>query len=417
MAGVVEEAFWAHLEERYPATRWWWSGVAPRTLFPEWSASAFAHEANRWLQLSRMTIGDRSPQGRSWGRFARTAAIRIHAGTWRRPAAPIRHARTNLRVMRLLDPFGATYRWDQVLDYLSKWLMRIQDMSSLDYWTEVELDNELRALGALVDELLPRGEPLMGWEVRRAQILQAVLRYRKMVDSQHSAPIAPMPWGSIAHLHVHEWQAQRQTVAKAPYLGPPLRERQLLRDGHKLGNMDIQYVLVPYLRAEAYVRLENHRPTIFYGPSSSMGLILGQIFSWWITRGPTIHKLTWALSHPIVVDGWLQAIASIMARESKRWIAVHYGVLDAWLNERQVRAAVDAWAWLESGTIEEIGQWLQRIGYGAREKDWVPQMILDPGMFLVPVRDAKKIIRRATKQSSLEHELWEMGPIPVDILD
>ncbi|MDA8193848.1 MAG: hypothetical protein M0Z53_07620 [Thermaerobacter sp.] len=410
----AEEAFWLHLHDRYPVTWWWWRNAVPAEPFPEWNAQAFQREAAAWLGLSQISTESQHLAVQGWGRFARLAAVRLQGETWRRPAAPLRQARQVLLAVEILAPLDEGYRADRVLDRLRTWLGRVRDVAAPDYWANIELDNEMTALRAAIHQLAPPpGFSGAKWPVLLDRAESALKTYRRMVARQATELPPPVPWGPVAHLAADEWRDRRRSMRGPVDRGRPVTGAQVLQGRQLFRRVDgLQYILRSHLGKAAYVRLESDRLALYYGPSASVSLAMGQLLAWWLQAARQAPALSWALTDPVTWDAWLRGLAATAQGDIPDWIAVRYGVLSAWRGIRSAMTAADAWLWLESAPVEEVRLWLQRIGLQGEAWAWIPQMVLEPGRWLMAARDSAALETRLGNQG-LGHTVWTVGPAPI----
>lgn len=410
---AIERAFWDLLRDRYPATAWWW-GKMPADWFPEWSGAAFARETEQWLQASALTLEVSGEPVRHWGRFARWAARRISGQTWRRPGAPLSHARHVLRVVRILDPSGQKFRLDRVLERMTLWLGRIRDVAGTDYWTTVELDNEWASLSAFIRKMPgPSGVDPVRWTIVADRAQKALRSYRESVKRMDAVRRQEVAWGPVARLDPGQWQNRREFRARPRPKVKFLTSIEIIEGGRRLpGHERVRYQLVPWLGHEAWVR-RDAEPVVFYGPTSRIGLVLAQLLAFWMHQSVSFHPLTWALADPAVTEGGLQAWSRVAGRRWPEWVAVRSGLLLRWLDEREVLACGDAWLWLEPVDAWVVGRWLGERLSQDRADAIVPRLVLEPGRCVMADGYAQEFLKQFG-EGDLTHSWWTEGPLAPD---
>ncbi len=411
----LEDSFWAHLAARYPLTRWWWGAESGTfgTLFPEWTAAAFEHEAAEWRRLAQDTVMLADMETSHWGRFARTVATRVQAGSFRDGAEPLRYANMALTVVNLLDPRAERHPRGELLESLAGWLSQVSDVAAAGFWRRTRASAEASRMIHQVSRMpCPEGTVEDAWKLLQENVVAMVKAYLKRLAQAPQEDEEAIPWAVSAHVSVDVWRDRREEMSlEAPLvIKRPVPSEQIL--GVSLPHAaSVQDVVVPGLM-QWWVRPTERGDVVFHGDSYDPSVALATVLALWRNESP-VTDLTWALSHPPFVEGGLITVCDLMHRLWPTWAPVQSGYLAQWLQRRRAMATADAWLWLEGGDPSEVYPWLARFMTKGESLALIPWMKSHPGYYVMSHR-VFEVLSATAESEDWAHWVFRHGPVVPD---
>lgn len=399
----LEQKIWKHLQRRYPLTRWWWGeDGGGLELFPEWSSSAFLHEADEWRQLAQEGLDFDDQEVLHWGRFGRIVANRIHGGSFHDASEPLRQANLILAMVTMLDRDGALFPRRELLEKLSVWLSQVKDVSAADVWRRARTDAEAARLAQSLNEW-DTGELRQVSSASREALEGYMGRVRDVRDDEDRTP-----WMASAHPSVDRWRQRRIEMLKES----PIVQDRILTAGDILDfrseALDIQEVVIPGLETW-WLRPQSSSDLVIHGDNRDSSWAMAIVLAYWRKRS-SFGPLTWALTLPPILEGGLMAAASFMGSVWPHWRPIQGRFFPRWLQRRRAMAMADAWLWLEDGEVNEVTAWLSRFLSKPEAIALIPWMKSHPGYYVM----AGHVYNVLHDIPDGENWLWSMGPMMPD---
>lgn len=360
----LEHQFWRLIDLRYPVTALWWHGpeAVPSASWPDWTPDAFHREELAWLECAEAALETEGPEAARWAHHARQAAVRLKAGLYRRPEAPLW---TVLSATAVWGRLGPSRRQGPVRQGLAA-LPRFLETAACTVTGSRRARPRVQSLAGRVRTRLKGLADEVGLTGRDRQLtlepaLYAVDRYLGRVPFQDSSPAGVLPWlpnappGDI-------FAARRQELQEAVPAPAALPARAGWWASERLG-LRLGAVTAPVWAPAA---LED---------SDGLAILGVAVQQVWLEQ---CRRLDGALADPAALPAVLDWLARELAQMPGPWQAGW-----RWTTAcREAMVLADAWLWLEGEDPGVVTAWLEPF-LGEASHTWVSWLFAEPGWALM----------------------------------